>query len=174
MSAELPPPRRYITVNDERGESFFSSAEPEEVGIHQDLGGAKQRLAYTSLPPKIDFNDNQDLAHYQDALKNLPQLVRSDGGTNVWYIDTPPGAKSPEHRTVSFDIVIQVQGTVKLILSSGDSRTIKPGDITIQRSTLHTWENPSPTEWSRFIGIMTESQPVVTKEAGQLNAEFRV
>ena len=169
----LPDPKRYITANDDRGESFFSHAVPTELAVGQDLGGAKQRLAYTSDRPKVTLTNDHDLHEYQQALKALPELVRSGGATNVWVIETPPGAKSPLHRTVSLDTVIQVQGQIKLTLSNGDSRLINPGDITVQRGTLHEWSNPSSTEWSRFVGIMTESEPVITKDAGQLHADFR-
>lgn len=169
----LPNPHRYITANDEHGSSLFSEAEVPELNVHNDLGGAKQRLAYTSDRPKISLSNDTDLKSYQASLKDLPALVRSDGGANVWVIDTPPGSKSPMHRTVSLDIVIQVHGQIKLTMSNGDSRLINPGDITIQRSTLHEWSNPSITEWSRFIGIMTETEPFIAREAGLLATEFR-
>lgn len=169
----LPNPQRYITANDAKGDSFFSKAEPSDLAIVKDLGGAKQRLAYTSEKPKINLTDDVDLAHYQDSLKTLPELVRPGGGTNVWIIDTPPGSRSPLHRTVSLDIVIQVHGQIKLTMSNGDSRLINPGDITVQRSTLHEWSNPSTSEWCRMIGVMTETEPFVAKEAGVLEMEFR-
>ncbi|KAB8356314.1 hypothetical protein FH972_023898 [Carpinus fangiana] len=63
-------------------------------------------------------------------------------------------------------------GTIELTLSNGEQRIIKPGDITIQRSTLHKWRNPSTTEWSRMIVVMTECQPVVTKNGGALGVSF--
>ncbi|KAI9714704.1 MAG: hypothetical protein M1828_001133 [Chrysothrix sp. TS-e1954] len=175
----LPSPKRYITANDDHGESYFSHAEPTELAVGQDMGGAKLRLAYTSDRPKVVLTNDHDLQQYQTALKALPAaamaaLVRPGGGTNVWVIETPPGTKSPLHRTVSLDIVIQVQGQIKLTMSNGDSRLINPGDITVQRSTLHEWSNPSTTEWSRFIGIMIETEPVVTKETGKLDADFRM
>ncbi len=28
-----------------------------------------------------------------------------------------------------------------------------PGDVVIQRGTLHGWRNPSKTEWSRLVGM---------------------
>lgn len=63
------------------------------------------------------------------------------------------------HRTVTFDIIIVVMGEVELTLSNDETRTIKPGDMVIQRSTLHKWRNPSETEWTRMVGIISECQP---------------
>jgi quercetin dioxygenase-like cupin family protein len=90
----------------------------------------------------------------------LPTLVPSSESTAVWYIDMPPESASPMHRTVSLDVVIQIVGEVELTLESGETRIIKPGDVTVQRSTMHMWRNPSATEWTRMIGIMVECKPV--------------
>lgn len=38
----------------------------------------------------------------------------------------------------------------------------KPGDIVIQRGTLHGWRNPSKTSWSRLTGVQIGAEvPVV-------------
>lgn len=155
-SNALPDPQRFITANDENGESYFSQAEPISLPVGGDLGPAKTRLAYTSdgNPSVAILESGHDLQLYRAILAGNAPLVRSDGATNVWVIDTPPASKSPLHRTASLDYVIQISGTIELSMSNGDTRTLYPGDIAIQRGTLHSWSNPSPTEWSRLVGIM--------------------
>lgn len=167
----LPNPNRYITDNDDDGQSFFAKAVPESLPVVNDLGGALMRLGYTTGRPPVELTNDTDLNVYQTSLKVLPPLVTQGGGANVWYIDTPPDSESPMHRTVSLDFVIQVAGEIELTLASGEQRIIKPGDMTIQRSTLHKWRNPSKTKWSRMVGVMAECQPVVTKN-GVLGPEF--
>lgn len=168
----LPDPKRYITDNDDDGNSFFSKDTSESVAVANDLGGALLRLGYTTTTgPPVNLTADNDLDAYTAALSSPPPLVRTDNGTNLWFIDTPPNSESPLHRTVSLDFVIQVVGTIELTLSNGEQRIINPGDITIQRSTLHKWRNPSTTEWSRMVGVMTQSQPVVTKN-GTLGVSF--
>ena len=81
----------------------------------------------------------------------------------VWYIDVPPSSSSPMHRTVSFDIVPLV-GENELALSTGETRVLSPGDMTIQRSTMHEWRNASETEWTRMLGVMAECVPVAFGE----------
>ena len=76
------------------------------------------------------------------------------------------------HRTVSLDLVIQVAGQVQLTLSNNETRTLKPGDMVIQRSTLQKWSNPSKDVWSRFVGVMSECQPVATAAAGKLGTHL--
>ena len=155
-SNTLPDPQRFITASDEKGESYFSKAEPVSLPTGGDLGGAKTRLAYAtgSRPSNALFEDGHDLQLYQAALAGNAPLVRSDGGSNVWIIDTPPASQSPMHRTASLDYVIQISGTIELSMSNGETRTLYPGDIAIQRGTLHAWSNRSSTEWSRLVGIM--------------------
>ena len=160
MSQPLAAPNRHITDNDKDGISFFSTAVPTALTMAGDLGGALQRLAYLVPVPPAKLTDQADLKAYEASLQDIPSLVPAGANTAVWYIDMPPASASPMHRTVSLDLVVQIQGEVELTLESGEMRTVKPGDLTIQRSATHMWRNPSKTEWTRMIGIMVECQPV--------------
>ena len=156
----LPQPNRYITDNDAKGHSFFSQAIPSPVPMINNLGGAFSGLGYVTSNSSMSLNDRADLKEYERSLREPPPLVPS-GGAAVWFIDTPPGGSSPMHRTISLDIVVQLEGELELTLDSGEKRTIKPGDLTVQRSTMHTWRNLSATKWSRMLAVMSECQPVV-------------
>ena len=171
QDAPLPDPNRHITDNDAEGKSFFSAALPTAVPVAKDLGGALQRFAYTTPRGPGLLTEQADLKTYQFSLQNLPPLVPPGGGAVVWYIDTPPDSASPLHRTVSLDLVIQVAGEIELTLESGETRIMKPGDMTVQRSTLHAWRNKSTTKWSRMVAVMTECQPVQVGEK-TLGTEF--
>ncbi|KAH8166879.1 hypothetical protein CIB48_g1394 [Xylaria polymorpha] len=89
------------------------------------------------LRPSAQALNGSDLDSYGGHLKNLPHLINPGGEANVWYIDTPPGGDSPMHRTISLDFVVLVEGEVQLTLDSGEVRDLKPGDIIIQRGTMH-------------------------------------
>ncbi|KAL4985261.1 hypothetical protein BDW68DRAFT_165453 [Aspergillus falconensis] len=170
----LPNPTRYITTNDANGAALFSATTPESLAVSNTLGGSTLiRLAYTLSGTTVNLSNETDLRSYNAALlpSKLPPLVRPDG-TNVWYVDTPPDSESPLHRTVSLDFVIQVHGEQVLTLSNGESRIVKPGDITIQRSTMHKWRNPSKTQWSRMMAVMVGCQPVVTENGDVLGEKF--
>ncbi|EHY52107.1 hypothetical protein HRR83_003329 [Exophiala dermatitidis] len=160
----LPDPSRHITDNDAQGKSFFSKALPTALPVVRDLGGGTlTRLGYIAPKAPATLTDQADLKAYQASFNkdNLPPLVPPGGGAVVWYIDTPPGACSPMHRTVSLDIVVQIAGEIELTLDSGETRLMKAGDLTIQRSTMHKWRNPSETQWSRMLAVMAECEPVV-------------
>lgn len=166
----IPRPTRYITETDENGDSFFYNISPN-VQMTTDLGkGASLSLGYnTNAAAPLDLTDRKDLDVYLKAINNPPPLWTENGGSNLWFVDTPPGTSSELHRTQSLDFSIQIVGEIELMLSNGDTRLIKPGDVVIQRGTLHKWTNPSSTQWSRFVGITTGSQPIVTKNNGTLS-----
>ena len=169
----LPNPNRYITDNYADGNSFFSTGLPASVEVGGDLGGALQRLGYQTEQSPVSLSSNNDLERYKTALQTQFPLVTPGGGANVWYNDIPPDAESsPMHRTVSLDIVILLMGEVELTLSNDETRTIKPGDMVIQRSTLHKWRNPSKTQWARMVAIVSECQPYVTEKGEALGAYF--
>lgn len=158
MDNPLPNPNRYITDNDADGNSFFSTDLPASVEVGSNLGGGFQRLGYQTEQPPVSLK--KDLEVYKSALQTKAPLFVPGGGANVWYNDIPPGAESPMHRTVTFDIIIIVVGEVELTLSNDETRTVKPGDMVIQRATMHKWRNPSKTQWARMIGIVSECQPL--------------
>ena len=182
MTSAPPNPTRRITSNDEKGNSYFTKTIPESLPITMDLGGALARLAYTTERPPTQTTKNKDLNEYEKSITHEPPpLVRSDGGTNIWFVDTPPQGESPVHRTISVDIVVHILGELELTLTSFngnvdgecEKRIIKPGDVTIQRATLHKWRNPSKTQWARMLAVMNEAQPVVVNEGGTtLKTEF--
>jgi hypothetical protein len=56
-------------------------------------------------------------------------------------IDFGPGIESPLHRAISVDYGVVIEGVFELTLDSGESRIMRPGDVSIQRATSHKWKN---------------------------------
>jgi len=69
-----------------------------------------------------------------------------------------PGARSPMHRTESLDYGLCLGGECDLELDGGDVRTIRAGDVVIQRGTNHIWHNRSGAP-CRFAWILLDAQP---------------
>ena len=84
----------------------------------------------------------------------------NDDGSVVRFVDIPPGACSPMHRTQTLDYGIVIFGEVELELDSGDKRTLAPGDTCIQRGTNHLWRNTSD-KWARIAFILLHSKQIV-------------
>ncbi|KAH6998438.1 hypothetical protein BKA56DRAFT_626863 [Ilyonectria sp. MPI-CAGE-AT-0026] len=151
MSAqELTPPKRFITENNAEGKAVFSTQIPEELPARVIECGDKFFLGYTTNERPVDINGNKDVDTYSEYLTNEPGIV-IPGGTVLRFVDIRPGGVSPMHRTVSLDYGVVVEGQVIIRLDSGESRLMQRGDVTIQRGTMHEWENASKTEWARMI-----------------------
>lgn len=58
-------------------------------------------------------------------------------------IDFGPGIESPMHRAISVDYGVVIEGVFELTLDSGETRIMRPGDVSIQRGTSHKWKNLS-------------------------------
>ena len=63
------------------------------------------------------------------------------------------------HRTQSLDYGIMVQGEAELLLDSGDRITMRPGDICVQRATMHQWIN-STDKWHRMVFVLMDAEPI--------------
>jgi quercetin dioxygenase-like cupin family protein len=106
---------------------------------------------------------------FLDYLNNAPGVM-IPGGTVLRMVDMPPGATSPMHRTVSLDYGVVLEGEVELILDNGESRLMKRGDVSIQRSTIHAWKNVSREgRWARMLYFLQECQPlkIAGRELGE-------
>jgi hypothetical protein len=63
------------------------------------------------------------------------------GGTVCRLIDFAPGHVSPLHRVKSIDYCVVIEGSFRMVLDSGEERTMHRGDVAVQRSTCHRWIN---------------------------------
>jgi quercetin dioxygenase-like cupin family protein len=77
--------------------------------------------------------------------------------------DIPPGGGSPLHRTDSLDYAIVVSGEIVLKMESGEETVIKPGEIVLQRGTMHSWTNRSQ-DFCRIAFVLVGSEKVVLKD----------
>ncbi|MEZ5914132.1 MAG: cupin domain-containing protein [Parvularculaceae bacterium] len=60
------------------------------------------------------------------------------------------------HETKTLDAIILVRGSVDLLLDDGEARSLKPGDVVIQRSTNHAWVNTG-NETALLVAVLVKS-----------------
>ncbi|KAK3904163.1 hypothetical protein C8A05DRAFT_42712 [Staphylotrichum tortipilum] len=160
----LPHPNRFITTHDASGKAVIDTSLPAEAPFYP-IGGPGDALfaqCYVTSSFPVDITDGADTSAYASFLASPPGLTVS-GGTVLRYVDMPPGAVSPMHRTVSLDYGVVLEGEVELVLDSGATRPMRRGDICVQRATMHAWRNLSQTEWARMLYVL---QPVTKVVAG--------
>jgi hypothetical protein len=100
----------------------------------------------------------KDLVTYQSYLH--PPGLTIPGGSVLCIVDFTPGVVSSMHRMICFDYGVVLDAEIELILDSGETRTMKRGDIAIQRGTNHAWRNKGTTEWARVLYVLQKSQPL--------------
>ncbi|KAK5129997.1 hypothetical protein LTR08_002552 [Meristemomyces frigidus] len=159
-STGLSPINRFITTHNAEGKAVFFDAVPPETPLNAiEHGGVKFGLQYCSEQFPVQMNGDQDIQAYEKYMNDPPGLTIS-GGTVLRTVDMPPGSLSPMHRTVSLDYGIVLEGEVELVLDSGEVRTMKAGDVAIQRGTNHAWRNMSDSKWARMIYVLQPSKPL--------------
>ncbi|KAH7009544.1 hypothetical protein EDB80DRAFT_573021, partial [Ilyonectria destructans] len=83
-------------------------------------------------------------------------------GSVLRYVDYPPRACSPMHRTVSCDYAIVPVGEIERLLDSGETRTLKTGDVLIQRGTMHWWINYGDS-WAPMLYVLLDATEIKVK-----------
>ena len=169
IPSDLKPITRLITGHDKEGKSIISTAvneHPQQTGVDND--SALFALSYCSEAFPVDMNDDKDIDAYKKYSSQPPGLV-INSGTVLRHVDMKPGLLSPMHRTVSLDYGIVIEGEIELILDSGERRKMVPGDIAIQRGTMHAWRNISDTKWARMLYVLQPSKPLMV--GGQMLGE---
>lgn len=104
-------------------------------------------------------NDNN--VEVDGATREVPGMLGlvMPHGTNFRFTDLGPGEVVPMHRSSSVDYNILIQGELVLILDDGVETHLKnPGDVVIQRGTIHGWRNPSST-WARWACVVVDAAP---------------
>ena len=90
--------------------------------------------------------------------------VGTGQGTVIRITEFAPGAPKFMHRTETLDYALLLSGECDLELDSGEIVHMEPGDIVVQRGTMHAWVNNGPTPCV-FAFILIDAEPA--KLAGQ-------
>lgn len=157
---KLAPPKRFITTHRDDGKAVFEERFGDETDMLTMPDGIAFGLDYTTKGVPISMDKDEDLDVYDQYLKNPPGLSIS-GGAVLRHVDIPPSMECTMHRTVSLDYGIVLEGQVDLLLDSGEQRTMKVGDVAVQRGTMHQWINRDPNKYCRMIFVLVDSKPLV-------------
>jgi len=134
--------RRIITGHNAQGRSYIINDDRVTGGAFPSLYKATGELPLgpgpSGEPQKIMPTD-------------APQLEPALGGSSFHFVTlrpTPAGAKPGWHRTLTLDYNILLGGELVLMVDEGET-TLHPGDVVIQRNTLHAWRNDTkaPVYW---------------------------
>ncbi|THH11310.1 hypothetical protein EW145_g730 [Phellinidium pouzarii] len=159
------PVRRVVTGHTPDGKAVVVDDSPVEPHAFDPSPSLFTDLFWTdTFPPDNDVD-------FKDLAKEHSQDLISPNGSSFRVVEIPPGTGSPFHRTVSLDYGILIQGSITLLLDDDKRVVLKPGDVVVQRGTIHGWLNEG-NEWARMYFIMFPSQKVKINDR-ELETEFR-
>lgn len=153
------PRRRVVTGHDAEGNSIILSDGPSPGRFAS--GEWEEVWAFADLPASLaDATDPADC--------ETVRLVPNGAGIACRIVEWPAAgetknpAADPEfarrmdwaeteladladglmwHRTPTVDIFVVISGELELVLDSGQTARVGPGDAVIQRGTMHAWRN---------------------------------
>ncbi|KAJ7140555.1 hypothetical protein C8R43DRAFT_1089211 [Mycena crocata] len=157
------PVRRVVTVH--------SSAGTSSVIADTDKLNAVYDLHYTGEAPAAIDAEIKTLVSPDGSSFRCWDLAPGEVSVGAWLNRQANAGLQPMHRTVTIDYVIVFKGTVTLELEEGKVVTLKEGDTTIQRGTMHRWRNAS-SEWVKVYYVMLGAKPIQT-DGKILEQEFR-
>ena len=149
--------RRVVTGHDAAGRAVVTIDE-QITPAPIPSGDADFALIWTSPTLPADNNDDSDG-------RTRPAGLTLHGGSVVRIVDMLPGGTSPMHRSNSLDYGVILSGAVELELDHGAVTRLGPGDVVVQRGTIHAWRNPSAEQPARILFVLTEALPRIV--AGQ-------
>lgn len=168
----FPRVHRFITTHNPDGESVFvpHCQIPECAPFRPAGDDGELAMLYATDTFPVQCDNEADVATY-DSYLHTPPGVTPEQGTMIRVVDMRPSKVMPMHRTLTLDYGIVVEGEVDLLLDSGQSRTMRRGDVSIQRGTAHSFRNRSNTEWCRILFVFLPMVPL-TVSGRRLNEEW--
>ncbi|KFY86546.1 hypothetical protein V500_07567 [Pseudogymnoascus sp. VKM F-4518 (FW-2643)] len=152
--SDLPQLKRLITSHNDEGKAIVhSSKDFPWQPLDKDRMAFSVVYSTSSFPP--DLNKDADITTNEALMKKGVGLV-NPGGTIIRCVDFAPGYRCGMHRTQSLDYGIVMEGSIDMVLDSGDIEHMKRGDVAVQRATQHQWVNTSKTQWARMMFVLQD------------------
>ena len=137
---DLPAVRRVVTSHDDQANAVFEHGDsliPVSIAkaANAGLSAGFSLVHRTSNFPVQPQGDESEFA--------VDRLERSDGqiGIVCEVVDVPPRSSDQPlflHRNQSLDYGVIMEGEIVLVLDHGVEKTLRPGDIFVQRY-VETW-----------------------------------
>jgi len=155
--------RRIVTGHDKTGKAIVASDEvltgaPPRPGI----SGRVDIWSNDKMP--VDNSEGTAADAQRKGFVVRHNYVGSGQGHVCRVVEFAPGGPPFMHRTETLDYAILLKGECDLELDDGKRVPMKPGDICVQRGTMHAWVNTG-SEPCVFAFVLIDADPV--EEGGQ-------
>src|SRR5215471_6979711 len=153
--------RRIVTGHDANGKAIVTT--DERLQAVSRLGRPHIAGCEIWSTDKMPVDNTSDAAERAGFIKRY-NYVGTRQGTVIRITEFAPGAPKFMHRTETLDYALLLSGECDLELDSGEVVHMKPGDIAVQRGTMHAWVNNGSAP-AVFAFILIDADPA--KAGGQ-------
>jgi quercetin dioxygenase-like cupin family protein len=161
--------RRIVTGHDANGKAVVKTDETlAAVGRLGRPHIAGCEIWSTDRMP-VDNSDESEAAQRKGFVTRY-NYVGTGQGTVIRITEFAPGAPKFMHRTETVDYALLLSGECDLELGSGEVVHLKPGDVVVQRGTMHAWVN-SGSAPAVFAFILIDADPA-NVESQDLRTHF--
>lgn len=155
--SSIPQPALHITGHNKKNQAIVQRTTKNEPHGYDNFWSTN---LYVTKGMPVDLNNDSDLAYSDKVLQSGKLGIALPQGTVLRFADFAPGSTGFMHRTASIDFGIVTEGNVVMRLDDGSETPMTRGDVAVQRSTQHRWDNASQTEWARVVFILQDIQPL--------------
>ncbi|GJE89126.1 cupin domain-containing protein [Phanerochaete sordida] len=164
--AALAPVRRIVTGHTSDGKAVVAADDP--VPSYPFRGSTTH---FTDLFWQEGFPADNSSNGLSRAVTTHDTEIVNAKGSLLRAVDMPPHTESVFHRVNTIDYGVLISGSLVLVLDDNKRVLMKPGDVIVQRGTIHAWVNDTD-EWTRMYFVLIPANKV---EAGgkELEVEFK-
>lgn len=158
--SDLPGLNAYLTGHDAFGKAIIAEKRP---GIWSSYDNKLMGfdVIYTTSEFPASMNNDVDIRQHDSLMASGKLGLVNKNGTVCRIVDFAPGFDCMMHRTQSLDYGVVLEGSIELVLDSGEKQLMYRGDVAVQRATMHAWNNPSKTEWARMLFVLQDCKNLV-------------
>ena len=160
--------RRIVTGHDDAGKAVVQS-DQELSAVSRGVGRGIEGVEIWStdrMPVPLGQTEG---ACQRAGVVARHNYVGSGAGSTIRITQWAPGHSLFPHRTHTLDYAILLSGQLDLELEDGVTVTLSPGDVVVQRGTIHSWINRGD-EPATIAFILLDAEPPVA--AGAQIPEF--
>ena len=155
--------RRIVTGHNANGRAVVATDETFEAVESPTRPGIARVEVWSTDAMPVDTSEGAAVDVRSAPGSSSATLCRHCG-TVIRITSFAPGSPGFMHRTETCDYAILLSGECDLELDDGKTVQMKPGDICVQRGTMHAWVNRG-SEPAVFAFVLVDANPV--EMAGQ-------
>lgn len=167
--------RRVVTVIDDQGVSRIESDGPPP-GEMRLPNTTKLTDVWTidALPADVSATGDRDEFSFLCPAAGIVFRRAEVPPDTVRFVDEQGRPRTPApdegmHQTPTVDLIQVLEGELWLLMPTGEEAHLQPGDIVVQRGTVHAWRNRTDRV-TRYFAVMIDATLPNGQDTGYTHA----